>query len=101
MGKGPKLEHAVTPQLIPKTLFGRNEFSSDVLPDKLFCGLSINGVLNSIGELYTWGKNRSACLGLGEAKDDQFFPLRVCAPAKFKTVSLGADHCVGLGQSLT
>ena len=40
LGKGPKLEHSYKPVLIPHVLFGKNEFSPDVYPDKIYCGLN-------------------------------------------------------------
>jgi len=99
LGKGPKLEHSYKPVLIPQVLFGKNEFSPDVYPDKIYCGLNSNGVLNSNGELFTWGKNRNAALGLGN-KDDQFFPLRVSCISRMNKISFGVDHSVALSDDV-
>jgi len=99
LGKGPKLEHSSKPTQIPTILFGKNEFSPNVYIDKIYCGLSINGALNSNGELFTWGKNRNSSLGLGNS-DDQFFPLRVSCISRMTKVSFGVDHAVAMSDDV-
>lgn len=50
------------------------------------------------GELYMWGKNRYAVLGLGHEKD-QFFPFKVSACcARMKIVVTFADNHFILGS---
>ena len=97
LGKGPNLEHTIHPAMIPATLFGRNEFNPDVRTNAVFCGLGTNAALNSNGELFTWGKNRSSCLGLGDWRN-QYFPLRVNCGAEIKKISLGVDHSCALAK---
>ena len=97
LGKGPNLEHTISPSMIPSTLFGRNEFNPDVKTASVFCGLGANAALNSNGELFAWGKNRSSCLGLGDERD-QYFPLRVNCGLEIKKVSLGVDHSCALAK---
>lgn len=97
LGKGADLEHTVHPTLIPSTLFGRNEFNPDIVTNSIFCGLSTNAALNSNGELFTWGKNRSSCLGLGDWRN-QYFPLRVNCGAEITKISLGVDHSCALAK---
>ncbi len=69
LGKGPALDHARTPQKIPSTLFGRNEFSPDVTVQSLYAGVHVQAAVNSNGELFMWGKNRGKCLGMGQHPD--------------------------------
>ena len=58
LGKGPKLDTAFDPVVLPATLFGRNEFSTETVVTSIACGLSSNAAINSLGDLYVWGKNR-------------------------------------------
>ncbi len=64
----------------------------------IFCGVHSNAAINSAGDLYTWGKNPSKCLGLG-FEEDQFFPFKVNLGGSVKKVSLGLDHSVALCKS--
>lgn len=103
LGKGPKLEQTPRPQLIPETLFGRNdlnahEFHAHAKVIRLVCGLNHYAALTDSGTLYTWGKNQSGCLGLHH-RLDQFFPFMVAVPAAVKEVLCGADHTVAIARS--
>ena len=95
LGKGPALEFSRTPVQIPNTLFGRNEFSPDVGVTSVHAGVHIQAAINSNGELFTWGKNKGKCLGLGDAKD-QYFPLKVSLVNEVLKLSLGVDHSAAL-----
>jgi alpha-tubulin suppressor-like RCC1 family protein len=69
LGQGPNLQQSFEPVLLAPTLFGRNEFNPDIVVSAVSCGLGSNAAVNSDGGLFMWGKNRSACLGLGDFKD--------------------------------
>jgi len=58
LGKGPALEYANSPTQIPSTLFGRNAFNPDVRPKSVHAGVNTCAVVNTQGELFTWGKNK-------------------------------------------
>ncbi len=47
LGKGPNLEQTATPQLIPPTLFGQNEFNPDQTVVNIKCGLNHFAALTS------------------------------------------------------
>lgn len=100
LGKGPALESTSTPSLIPAPLFGRNDFSADVHVTGVEAGLGAMAAINSNGELFAWGKNRSGCLGVGHWKD-QFFPFKVLLAARVKKVSFGVDHSAAICQPWT
>lgn len=100
LGKGPNVQQSSEPILIPSTLFGRNEFDTDVVTTSVTCGISSNGAINSNGDLFMWGKNRARCLGLGDDKD-QFFPLKVNLGGSVRRASLGVDHTVALCKRWT
>uniref|UniRef100_A0A182J0Z2 RCC1-like domain-containing protein n=1 Tax=Anopheles atroparvus TaxID=41427 RepID=A0A182J0Z2_ANOAO len=95
LGFGPEVQHRPTPTLILPSLFGRNAFSPNVRVLALSCGITHSAAVNDQHDLYTWGHNRYACLGLGH-KNDQFFPLKVALNAKVLKVSCGVDHTVAL-----
>lgn len=95
LGKGPALEFSRTPVQIPNTLFGRNEFSPDVGVTSVHAGVHIQAAINSNGELFTWGKNKGKCLGLGDDKD-QYFPLKVSLVNEVLKLNLGVDHSAAL-----
>ena len=38
LGKGPELDHSMKPQLLPRTLFGRNDFAPDVKVTSVHAG---------------------------------------------------------------
>lgn len=77
LGTGPEVKASKTPIKIPKTLFGRNEFQPNCTVESVVCGVSHIVAVTNLGDLYSWGKNRKGCLGLGTEKD-QYFPLKVC-----------------------
>lgn len=76
LGRGEQASLSRKPELIPPNLFGRNQFETDLKVIKIYCGLNHCAAITSKGDLFTWGKNKGGCLGLGNM-DDQFFPLRV------------------------
>lgn len=98
LGKGPAVQHIKGPEEIPPTLFGRNEFNPDSVVKHLTCGLHHFAAITNAGDLYMWGKNNKACLGLGHNKD-QFFPFKVSVPAEVTAVSCGVDHTGIIGKS--
>merc|ERR1719447_1417388 len=87
LGLGPNVTSAKTPQEIPQVLFGRNAFSPESTVASLAAGLGHQAALTNDGCLYSWGKNRSCCLGL-RSKNDQPFPLKVALGGKVVSVSL-------------
>ncbi|KFB51724.1 AGAP007506-PA-like protein [Anopheles sinensis] len=95
LGFGPEVQHRPTPTLIPPTLFGRNAFNPNVRVIALSCGITHSAAINDQHDLYMWGHNRHACLGLGH-KNDQFFPLKVALNAQVVKVSCGVDHTIAL-----
>lgn len=99
LGLGPEVSFKAVPTLLPRPLFGANRFTPDTHVVDLFCGLNHFAALNNRGELYTWGKNRNGCLGLGHTLD-QHFPFRVSLTADILKVSCGVDHTAVLSQSL-
>lgn len=64
------------------------------------CGLHYFAALTNTGDLYTWGKNRHATLGLAHEKD-QYFPFKVQVPAEVKSIGCGVDHMIVLCKSFT
>ncbi|XP_046362557.2 RCC1-like G exchanging factor-like protein [Haliotis rufescens] len=98
LGKGPALEAADQPQRIPPTLFGRHELQPESKVVDIVCGMGHFVARTDTGDVYTWGKNREGCLGLGKT-EDQFFPLKVSMPAEAHTVCCGVDHTVILCRS--
>ena len=90
------MQHSEKPLLLPPTLFGRNEINQDAKTEKIFCGIHNCAAINSYGDLYTWGLNKGSCLGLGDHKNDQFFPFKVNLGGEAKKVSLGIDHTIAL-----
>ena len=95
LGQGEREQHSEKPLLLPATLFGRNELSKDTITTKIYSGVHTNGAVNNYGDLYTWGLNKGACLGLGSL-DDQYFPFKVNLGGKVEKVSLGIDHTLAL-----
>ena len=95
LGQGPKVNFSTKPLLLPPTLFGRNEFNPDAITTSIYCGVHNNAAINSYDDLYTWGKCKGGCLGLGDYKD-QFFPFRVNLGGPVTKVSLGIDHTLAL-----
>ncbi|CAK8676633.1 unnamed protein product [Clavelina lepadiformis] len=99
LGKGPNLENAVWPRRIPRTLFGFSQFKPDIHVKQIKCGLGSFSAITNTGELYTWGKNKSGCLGIGSARD-QYFPWKVLTGFEVVDVSCGVDHMVVKSKSL-
>ncbi|XP_076082964.1 RCC1-like G exchanging factor-like protein isoform X2 [Mytilus galloprovincialis] len=98
LGKGPKLESTSEPEMIPPPLFGCNELEPDVLVIDVVCGLHHFVALTNNGSVYTWGKDKHGCLGLGIQRD-QYFPLKVSIPAETHSIQCGVDHTVVLCKS--
>jgi alpha-tubulin suppressor-like RCC1 family protein len=77
LGLGPEATRETRPCRIPPPLLGYNTMAhSDHRITALSSGLFCLAALSSNGDLYTWGRNKDSCLGLGH-KEDQPFPLRV------------------------
>ena len=70
--------------------------NQDALTEKIFCGVHNNAAINSYGDLYIWGKNKGGCLGLGDHRNDQFFPFKVNMGGEVQKISLGIDHSIAL-----
>lgn len=62
---------------------------------KIVAGLTHMATVDDQGDLFSWGKNKYACLGLGHDKD-QFFPFKVSVNAKVVDVKCGPDHMLAL-----
>lgn len=104
LGKGPQTDHLKEPSLIPPPLFQCDDFNPDIRVVDIVAGLRHFAALTNQGDVYMWGKNRRACLGLGggfkpENHKDQFFPLRVATSGGVLKVSLGVDHTLALCRS--
>ncbi|XP_031618960.1 RCC1-like G exchanging factor-like protein [Contarinia nasturtii] len=93
VGLGPKADQVIEPTKIPSILFGRNDFSPDSKVCSIFAGFSHFGAVTSTHDLYMWGHNRCACLGLRNEKD-QYFPLKASLPAQVLKIECGVDHTV-------
>lgn len=93
VGLGPKADQVITPTQIPPTLLGRNDFAPDSKVSAIYAGFSHFGAVTSTNDLYMWGRNRSACLGLG-TESDRFFPLKVALGAQVLKIDCGVDHTV-------
>lgn len=98
LGLGPEVSFRSSPTLLPRPLFGAGRFSPDVQVAQLYCGLGHFAAVTDKGDLYTWGKNRNGCLGLGHPLD-QYFPFRVSITAEVLKVSCGVDHMAALCRS--
>lgn len=99
IGRGPDVSYCKEPTLIPRTLFGCNQLSPSVKVSSVHCGLNMLGAVNSLGSLYTWGKNPGGCLGHGHTKD-HYFPIRVCIAGNIKKVSMAVDHMAVLVKEI-
>lgn len=100
LGLGPGIDQSSKPRMIPESLFGKNLYNSDVKVDKIYASLDRFAAVSSIGDLYTWGRNRGASLGFKHA-EDQYFPMRVDMNlALVKRVALGVDHTCALGEKV-
>lgn len=100
LGLGPNADHVPTPTQIPAILFGRNDFSPDSRVSAIYAGFSHFGAVTTNNDLYMWGKNRAACLGLRN-ENDQFFPLKVGIGAKVLKIDCGVDHTVAYCKTFT
>ncbi|CAG4977012.1 unnamed protein product [Parnassius apollo] len=93
LGLGPNVQHSTNPKQIPPALFGRNEFNPESTVQKVACGIGHLAAVTNHGDLYTWGRNRHGCLGLGHTKD-QHFPLKVSIGAHVLDVKCSVDHTI-------
>ncbi|KAF6206740.1 hypothetical protein GE061_017976 [Apolygus lucorum] len=93
LGGGPELERTIIPTLLPRTLFGTNEYTPKVVPLRVYCGLDHMAVMNSLNHVYSWGKNKHGCLGIGIARD-QYFPYKLSISANAVHVTCAVDHSV-------
>lgn len=98
LGFGPNASHVPLPKQIPATLFGRNEFNPNNRVVAVRGGLCHMAAVDDQGALYTWGRNKYACLGLGHTKD-QYFPFKAVVNAKVVDAQCGADHTMALCKS--
>ncbi|XP_072909958.1 RCC1-like G exchanging factor-like protein isoform X3 [Hemitrygon akajei] len=98
LGKGRNLSESKLPEMIPPTLFGCSEFTSQVRVDRIACGLHHFAAITNRGELFVWGKNQRGCLGIG-SKDDQYFPWKVTVPGEVMDVACGVDHMVAMTKT--
>jgi RCC1-like G exchanging factor-like protein len=98
LGFGPNVDYCKLPKLIPPTLFGRNSFNPANRVVSINCGLNHLAAVNSDNDLFTWGKNKFGCLGLGHDKD-QFFPYKALVGAKVEKVTCGVDHTIAVCKS--
>ena len=98
LGLGPQVDYCKQPKLIPPTLFGRNPFNPSNRVISINCGLNHMTAINNDNDLFTWGKNKFGCLGLGH-ENDQFFPFKALVGAKVEKVVCGVDHTIALCNS--
>lgn len=98
LGLGPQVDYVKEPQLIPPTLFGRNPFNPQSRVISINCGMNHLTAINTDNDLFTWGRNKFGCLGLGHEKD-QFFPFKAMVGAKVQRVTCGVDHTIALCKS--
>lgn len=95
LGFGPQVDQCKLPTLIPPTLFGRNAFNPENRVISINCGLNHFAAINKDNDLFTWGRNKFGCLGIGHEKD-QFFPYKALVGAKVEKVTCGVDHTIAL-----
>lgn len=100
LGFGPAVESQLQPKQIPPTIFGRNAFNPNCRVISLSCGLTHFAAITSDFDLYTWGRNKFGCLGLGHEKD-QYFPFKASVGAKVEKVVCGVDHTIALCKSFS
>ena len=93
LGLGPRVSLLEAPRMLPPPLFGANEYDPEARVVAIAAGLHNFLALNNRGTLFSWGANRSGCLGLAH-DDDQSFPLRVTVPAEVKSMRCGVDHMI-------
>ena len=93
--QGPNLESSPTPTMIPDNIFGSNMFGNNSRVVSVYAGLGHQAAVTNHGDLYMWGHNRGACLGLN-TDEDRYFPLKVPIGGKVTQMSLGCDHTVAV-----
>lgn len=93
LGVGPLVENLKEPKNVPSALFGRNDFNPDSQVTAVYSGFSHMGAVTTTYDLYMWGRNRSACLGLRHEKD-QYFPFKVAISAMVQKIDCGVDHTI-------
>lgn len=96
LGFGPDVSQLRAPKQLPSTLFGRNDFNPSTRVTSIHAGLFHMGGVTSDQDLYVWGVNRFGCLGLGDKRQNMFFPFKVAVNAKIQKMRFGADHTVAL-----
>lgn len=95
LGKGPNAEQSISPTIIPPRLFQQHEFNDNIFVKDIQSSIHYFAAITTDNSLFTWGKNRSGCLGLGH-KLDQFFPYKVLVPAEVMKIACGVDHINGI-----
>ncbi|XP_036355727.1 RCC1-like G exchanging factor-like protein, partial [Octopus sinensis] len=88
LGLGGMVSSVKEPTELPRTLFGKP--SSNVTA--VFGGSSAFAVVNNLGNAYIWGKNKNGSLGLGNSKENQYFPFRLPISGKVLNVVFGFEH---------
>lgn len=96
LGFGPDVSQLRVPKQLPATLFGRNDFNPSSRVTSIYAGLFHMGAVTSDQDLFVWGVNRFGCLGLGDKRQNMFFPFKVAVNAKIQRMRFGADHTVAL-----
>lgn len=104
LGRGPKVTQSPEPSQLPNPLFACDELNPENRVVDVFAGLRHFSAVTSLGDLFSWGKNRHGCLGLGGRKrgsqpGDQYFPFRVDLPAHAIKVSMGVDHTLVMSRT--
>lgn len=99
LGMGPSVNELKVPTQLNETLFGKTIFNPIVRVRSITAGLHHFAAITDKGELFTWGKNNKANLGIG-VEHDMYFPYRVSIPGFVRKVSLGPDHTVALARAL-
>ncbi len=99
LGMGPSVSELKAPTPLKDTLFGKTIFNPVVRVQSITAGLHHFAAITNKGELFTWGKNNKANLGIG-VEHDMTFPYRVSIPGSVRKVSLGPDHTVALSRAL-
>jgi len=69
LGMGPNVSQLKVPTPLHENLFGKSIFNSTVRIRTITAGLQHFGAITEKGELYTWGKNNKANLGIGTEAD--------------------------------
>uniref|UniRef100_A0A915J103 EF-hand domain-containing protein n=1 Tax=Romanomermis culicivorax TaxID=13658 RepID=A0A915J103_ROMCU len=93
LGHGPQNVAKSQPTLLPPPLFGCNQFDSDIVVRDIFAGIMNFGAVNNRGELFVWGKNDWASLGLNH-DNEQFFPVKNVIGYDVTSVSFARFHTI-------